>query len=252
MTSSTADIGKILAARPRIHRTAEGQSMDMSLASDVLDFIMENIPPDASTLETGCGLSTVLFASRSAHHVVITPAREEFETVLRFCAENNIETDALDFREGASELILPSLDVKPLDLVLIDGRHGFPAPFIDWFYTAGKLKIGGLMIVDDCWLWTGKVLSDLLSEQPQWEQVRDFDGRTSAFRKLDERSEWGDWTDQPYVYRNGYVKLKDGTTVVELPQPPQPATTTAMERVAGHLKRGELGVLAKKAMGRLR
>jgi hypothetical protein len=36
-----------------------------------------------------------------------------------------------------------------LDLVLIDGDHAFPASFIDWYYTAEQVKLGGYVIVDD-------------------------------------------------------------------------------------------------------
>jgi hypothetical protein len=56
MTSSHVDIRRIMALRPQIHRSPDGVEMDMSLGPDVLDFLLENIPPDASTLESGAAL----------------------------------------------------------------------------------------------------------------------------------------------------------------------------------------------------
>ena len=145
-----------------------------------------------------------------------------------------------------SEHVLPKLDTGPLDVVLIDGRHGFPAPFIDWFYTAGKLKTGGLLVVDDTCLWPPKVLRDLLAEQPQWELIRDFHLRCSVFRKVGEGSEWGDWTDQPFAYRNGYLRITpEGGVRLEMPRTP-----SLLERVAAMVARREWKQLARKALRR--
>jgi hypothetical protein len=50
-----------------------------------------------------------------------------------------------------------NVELDPLDLVLVDGSHSFPQVFfIDWFYTAGALKIGGHLLVDDVHVWTGR------------------------------------------------------------------------------------------------
>jgi predicted O-methyltransferase YrrM len=213
---------------------------------ETLDFLFENAPANGQTLETGCGLSTLLFADKSARHVVISPAREEFEGVLRLCREHGIKTGGLDFQEGTSEHVLPGLETGLLDLVLIDGRHGFPAPFIDWFYTASKLKVGGLMVVDDIWLWTGEVLYQFMLEQPEWELVWRYSHRTAAFRKLADGSEDLEWTSQNYVNRMGQLR-RVGDEYKFTP----PASQTLLERLATHASRGEWRVLARKLLRRL-
>ena len=53
-------------------------------------------------------------------------------------------------------------------LVLIDGSHSFPSPFIDWYYTAFRLRVGGFLVVDDTQLWTGHVLKRFLEAEPDW------------------------------------------------------------------------------------
>ena len=41
-----------------------------------------------------------------------------------------------------SQDYLPTAELLALDLVLIDGDWSFPVPFIDWYYTPDKLKVG--------------------------------------------------------------------------------------------------------------
>lgn len=242
---------ELLANRPIIHITSEGLPMEMGVPNEMLELLDAHVTPDSTTLETGCGLSTIFFAAKGTRHLTITPARREFEEVERYCRERGVSTSKVSFHEGPSERVLPTLEMPPLDIVLIDGRHGFPAPMIDWFYTAGRLKVGGLMIVDDIWLWPCLVLKNVMSEQPEWEHVTDIARRTSVFRKLEEGSEWLEWTDQPYVIRSGFVH-RVGDRYEFLPPSPPADTSTPLTRALGHIRRGEVGTLTKKVARRLR
>src|SRR6185503_1666742 len=88
------------------------------------------------------------------------------------------------FELGPSDKLLPTMALGDLDLVLIDGGHGFPVPFIDWYYTAFALKAGGIVIVDDTQIWTGAVLRDFLMADPDWKLLHLWGGRAAAFTKL--------------------------------------------------------------------
>ncbi len=79
--------------------------------------------------------------------------------------------------------MLPRLPADPLDLVLIDGSHGFPVPLIDWFYTADRLKVGGLLVLDDTQLWSVHILKQFLLLEPEWQIEQDFWPRSAVFRK---------------------------------------------------------------------
>ena len=84
--------------------------------------------------------------------------------------------------------------------MLIDGQHSFPWPFIDWFYTAERLKIGGVVIVDDTHLMTGKVLKDFLEGEVRaglWELAANF-SKAAAFRKIQAEVNHGIWENQPW------------------------------------------------------
>jgi predicted O-methyltransferase YrrM len=224
---------------PTAHRELEnGEFYSMGLTEEVLNFISTHIDDSSHTLETGCGLSTAVLALLGARHICITPVESEIERIQDYCKLNDIPTNAITFYPSDSEIVLPNLECAPLDLVLIDGRHGFPAPFIDFYYTADKLKIGGLLVIDDTYLWTGDVLKQLLLLEPEWEIEADFAPRACVFRKLAEGTESKEWTQQQFVVLNSEYKL---TTK------PVPYSVTAFR----YLKRGEFSILGKMVARKL-
>jgi Methyltransferase domain len=154
-----------------------------ALSQDVLDWFLGNVKAGAKTLETGCGYSSVVFSIVGAEHVVISPFAEEHDAIKQWCSANGIVTDHTRFIPKPSQEVLPSLDVAELDLVLIDGDHAFPAPFIDWYYTADRMRHGGRMVVDDTQITTGTILHEFLRmEHGRWKLEKEI-GKTSIFVK---------------------------------------------------------------------
>ncbi len=143
----------------------------------------------------------MVFAAAGAHHTTIAPYPEEFERVKVFCAAHAITTADIRFVAERSESALPTLDIDNLDFVFIDGSHSFPSPFIDWYYTAFKLKVGGIVVVDDLQLWTGAALKQFLDAEPEWDLIEVFAGRSAAFVKRQSVSGLKNWMDQPFVAR---------------------------------------------------
>ena len=94
------------------------------------------------TLETGCGISTVLFAMWAAEHVCVVPWPREADACREYLQQHGLP-DHVTFEVGWSDEVLPRLSGPPLDLVLVDGGHGFPAPILDWYYAASRLREGG-------------------------------------------------------------------------------------------------------------
>jgi hypothetical protein len=187
---------------PRLHQDGAGETVSWGLIEEVLRFIEGQVTADAATLETGAGISTILFALAGTAHHCITPNGAEVARIKTYCREHGIATDGLRFHVAGSEAVLPHLEPTPLDLVLIDGRHAFPTPFIDWYYTAERLKVGGVLIIDDTQLWTGKLLCDFLATEPEWALRAEFPPRAVAFTRLAEGSHQKEWTDQPYTIRH--------------------------------------------------
>ena len=65
--------------------------------------------------------------------------------------------------------VLPSWTPRPLDLVLIDGAHGFPYPILDWWYLAPHVKVGGVVLLDDAYLPAVSSIVDFGRASAAWE-----------------------------------------------------------------------------------
>jgi predicted O-methyltransferase YrrM len=167
----------------------------------VARFLHQAIAEDARTLETGSGLSTVIFAMRKAHHTVVTPSPKEAAAIREYAREKQIGMERVEFILEPSETYLPRCTLHDLDLVFIDGKHSVPWPFIDWFYTADKLKVGGLCVIDDIHLESVLDLVKFLQEDPRWRFVWELPRRTITFRKLSANIHDVAWHQQPYVSR---------------------------------------------------
>jgi hypothetical protein len=173
------------------------------IANEVLEYIEQKVDGESKTLETGSGLTTILIASKGAEHICITPDQGEVDRIRAYCEQRGIPLDKVSFRVDFSERVLPYLKLEDLDLILIDGGHGFPTPFIDWYYTAMALKVGGTLIIDNTELWTGDVLRRFLEAEAEWRLDKHFQTgfQTHVFRKAKEYQH-KDWCYQRYVVRN--------------------------------------------------
>jgi predicted O-methyltransferase YrrM len=202
------DVDQLIAAAPSFHTDEHGNPIHIGSDPGVLRFIAAQTKPGMATLETGIGTSTVLFALSGAMHTCVAYAGREIDRVKVYCAEQGIDAAGVEFRQGRSEHVLPGLAPEPLDLVFIDGSHAFPAPFIDWVYAGRRLREGGVVIVDDTQLWTGKVLRDFLTEQPGWELMQEIPYRSAMFRRTGDAGELVEWVDQPFVKRRSSTGLR--------------------------------------------
>jgi hypothetical protein len=192
------DLESLLADPPMLHRDQSGEAVSWGLPSDVIRWMWGRIDRGSRTLETGGGLSTVMFALSGAEHTCITPSSHDVAAVRAFCRTHGISDERVTYVVDRSENVLPRAPIGDLNLALIDGRHGFPATFIDWYYTAGPLKRGGALVVDDTQLWPSRVLKEFLMAEPRWRLEREFH-RTVTFTKLRDGSESAEWGQQLYT-----------------------------------------------------
>jgi predicted O-methyltransferase YrrM len=126
------------------------------------------------------------------------PDEKQVERISAYCTEQNLPLSKVNFIVDKSEYALPSLKEQDYDLALIDGRHGFPAPFIDWFYIADRLKVGGTLIIDDLHVWTSELLKQFLVTEKEWELIEETK-RAATFVKRAEGSQHKEWKYQDYV-----------------------------------------------------
>jgi hypothetical protein len=96
------------------------------------------------------------------------------------------------FHIGRSQDVLLTLGSAPLDLVLVDGAHGFPYPILDWWYLAPRLKEGGRMLLDDAYLSPVGAILDYVQASPSWELEEPVSFRTACIRKVRDDEPPGD------------------------------------------------------------
>jgi hypothetical protein len=144
----------LLRERPTFHVDGDGNPIAWAPTQTLLDYVNDSVKPGMHTIETGCGWTTAAFIARGAHHTSVTPAGDEHDRVRTWCEGKGVDASRFTPIAEASQDALPRLDPPaPLDFVLIDGDHAYPAPAIDWYYSARHLRRGGTMLVDDRQLW---------------------------------------------------------------------------------------------------
>jgi len=195
-------LAALRAKEPALHGADDTDPKVRRIGFDVLDWLGGEIEAGAHTLETGCGYSTIQFAALGAWHTVVSPLVQEHARVRAFCEQHEVSLKRVEFLAQASEDALPALGDEPLDLVLIDGAHAFPWPFLDWFYTADRLRQGGRVLVTGTELRAPRLLRDFLAqEQGRWTLVREFE-KTTVFEKLVPKAlESAEWQSQPWGAR---------------------------------------------------
>lgn len=184
---------------PRVHSwggDAEAVAA-LRLANHELRFLWEHVRPGMKTLETGAGLSTVVFALRGARHICIAPMPAETQRIRSYCAERGISLESVTFIAEPSEFALPALSCSGIELALIDGRHGFPAPFIDWFYITERLADRGLIIIDDLQIWCCDLLKQYVVSEG-WRLVHE-DMRAAIVEKPPGSNHRWEWIGQKFV-----------------------------------------------------
>lgn len=188
-------IERLIKDNPQFH-LHEGVSTSWAVHPDTLRFLYSILTPGMSTLETGCGHTTVIFSIVKTKHICITPDPGEAERVQQYCTKLGL-TGNITFIIESSDKILPQngLIQSELDFIFIDGAHRFPIPIIDWHYTASKLKPGGIVCVDDFKIPSVKILYDFLSIEEEWELIKIMNN-TAFFKKLQEPKNVNDWAGQ--------------------------------------------------------
>lgn len=230
------NLDRLLSAPPKLHGPDGATTDGWRLNDEALLFIDSHVHSDMRTIETGAGVSTILFGLKRTQHTCVVPDQCVVRRIRRYCANVGVSLDSITFLVGRSEYALPGLHTSVYDFALIDGRHGFPAPFIDWFYIADRLRHEGILLVDDTWIWTCDVLTRFLDATPGWRRCGTLP-HSAAFLKERDDAHHAEWVDQPFVYSQSpaarfFPPSHAADAVAAAPQPrlyQTPAAATAPE-----------------------
>lgn len=163
------------------------------LAWPALEWLEDELREGMSTLETGSGASTIVFAAAGTEHVAVTPDPDEEARIRAECVRFGVSSERVSFEIGFSHGVLPRLPERALDVVLLDGAHGFPYPVLDWWYVAPHVKIGGCILLDDAYMPPVGVIVDHARTSRAWDVERAVGYRTVVVRKLTDELPPFDW-----------------------------------------------------------
>src|SRR5690606_30464880 len=123
------------------------------------------------------------------------------DRIENYCRANSIPTDSYEPKFGRSEWLLGDIAraERRYDVALIDGGHGWPTVFVDFFYMYYMLNPGGLLLLDDLQLHSIKELGRLIAnERSKFALIQQID-KIAIFQKLTDDRYCGEWVEQCYV-----------------------------------------------------
>jgi hypothetical protein len=148
---SAALLEKILAERPKLHigdteTKAVISARDTFLRGPILDGISKNLPGDygldsvvarfiyesvsehSKTLETGAGISTLVFALRKSTHIAITPNASEVAAIQAYARTNQIHWSAYSLSSSLQIFISLAVQVRIWTSCSSTASMPFPGP----------------------------------------------------------------------------------------------------------------------------
>src|SRR5436190_10825653 len=170
--------------------------LSIAVSPGVLKWMAAHLTHSMRTIETGAGYTTVLLASISKRHYCCTINAREIEKISQYITQLQLPLEKISFLHGSTDETLPALERRQIfDFAYIDGCHGYPFPALDWHYIDLRLKVGGLLGMDNVELRTVREHCDFLEENGTYELIGTVaEGYYVRFyRKLaDDQREWVD------------------------------------------------------------
>lgn len=214
-------LASILNAPPKVHDWGSGELTSTGMPKEVFEFMDAVLSKDSRTIETGLGISTAVFALKGTHHICITPDGGEIQRIKEYLRDKEIPDDNILFVcKKSCDVWFELKDKNNWNLLLIDGLHGFPTPFMDWYFLSQRLLIDGYLIIDDTHLATGKYLKEFLENEGSWKLVASYYEKTAIFKKIKEFEYNKEFHLQPFILEetrriNRYKKFKDKANTIK-------------------------------------
>jgi hypothetical protein len=158
-----------------------------AIGGGVLRYLADLSPSNGTSIESGCGYSTVVLAAVFATHICVNPDLASNGLVREF-VDRHLGTTGLRHVEASSDRGLPTLVAEGCraELALIDGNHSHPFPLLDFHYMDQMLAPGGLLLVDNTEIPAVQELTDYLDADGAYQVDRQI-GNCAVYRKVRDR-----------------------------------------------------------------
>lgn len=152
--------------------------------------------PFRSSVETGCGGSTIVLSHASDHHIAFAIEGTD-QTITELRKQRDLRTENVIFVEGETKDTLPGYQFEgEVDLALLDGPHAYPLPQIEFAYLFPRIRLGGWLVVDDIQIPSVYELFHFLEKESSVE-LEEVAVRTAFFRRISAVEHAPDgWTSQ--------------------------------------------------------
>jgi hypothetical protein len=138
--------------------------------------------PVLRSVETGAGLTTLLFSHLSANHTYF--AINAGDSLRAVASSPLLKADTVTLVEGPTQRTLPEYRfTEKLQVVLLDGPHAYPFPDLEYYYLYPHVAEGGLLIVDDIKVPSIHRMFDILRADAMYRLVEVVGGNTAFFRR---------------------------------------------------------------------
>src|SRR5882724_5303544 len=153
-----------------------------AMAPAALSSIMRR-GPFQSSLETGCGGSTIVLSQASGRHAAFAIEGTD-RTITELRNHKDLRAENVTFVEGETKDTLPQYQsAGEVDLVLLDGPHAYPLPQIEFAYLFPRIKLGGWLVLDDIQIPSVHELFHFL-EKESFVVLEEVAVRTAFFRRI--------------------------------------------------------------------
>jgi Methyltransferase domain len=145
-----------------------------SFPAEVLEALVthSSARPLTHTAETGTGKSTLLLSHLSEDHTVFTSDDSSNTSLGRVMESPLLNRERVHFVLGPTQSTLTRHTfLHPLQLVLLDGPHGYPFPEMEYWSFYPHLEENGLLIVDDIHIPTIGRLFEFLREEQMFDDL---------------------------------------------------------------------------------
>ena len=191
------ELDRLLTNPPKLHDYGGTLISDWRIDDFTCRELSARLSPQMKTMETGAGLSTIIFAASGCDHTCIVPDSGLVDRIKNFCRDTDIDLSPVHFVIAKSCDVIHQFPPLSFDLVLIDGCHGFPSIFVDFCYASKALKIGGVLILDDMHIYTCHQTALFMQSDAGWKIVI-LNKRFVLGIKLSDTIDY-EWTSQPFV-----------------------------------------------------
>lgn len=169
-------LDRIIAASQTLHSLG-------SFSPRALEIMVRHLSsrPIKHSLETGCGVSTLIFSHLSPDHT--TFALDRGGSITNTRASELFNSASTAFVEGPTQKTLPAYEFRnKLQAALLDGPHAFPFPHLEYYYVYPHLEEGALLIIDNMWMPSIHDLFEFLKADEMFKLV-DVINWTAFFRR---------------------------------------------------------------------